>query len=81
MIASAQQATPPTKIIDTTARIVIVGAGFGGLAAAKALKRAGANVHRHRPHQSPRLPAAALPGGDGGAGPGPDRRAHPRRAG
>jgi NADH dehydrogenase FAD-containing subunit len=44
MIASAQLATPPLKIIDKTPRIVIVGAGFGGLAAAKALKRAPANV-------------------------------------
>src|SRR5882672_1411574 len=44
MIASAQQATPPLKMIDKTPRIVIVGAGFGGLAAAKALKDARARV-------------------------------------
>jgi NADH dehydrogenase FAD-containing subunit len=44
MIASAQRATEPMRIIDKTPRIVIVGAGFGGLAVAKALKHVRAKV-------------------------------------
>ena len=45
-------------------RVVIVGAGFGGLAAAKALRRAPVQVTRDRPAQPSPVPAAALPGRD-----------------
>ena len=54
-------------------RIVIVGAGFGGLAAAKALRNTPVDVILIRPHKSPRFPAAALSSGDIGFVPQPDR--------
>src|SRR3954470_438293 len=44
MTAFTQQEITPGKIIDNRKRIVIVGAGFGGLAAAKALRNAPAKV-------------------------------------
>ena len=45
--------------------VVIVGAGFGGLAAAKRLCRPGAvDVTHRRPAQPPPVPALAVPGGD-----------------
>ena len=46
-------------------RVVIVGCGFGGLFAARALQARGGRGHGDRPHQSSPFPAAALPGGDG----------------
>ena len=49
----------------STTRVFIVGGGFAGLAAAKALAGAPVDVDRRRPPQPPRLPAAAVPGGDG----------------
>ena len=48
-------------------RIVIIGGGFGGLAAAKALRGRPADVTRDRSHEPSPVPAAALPGGDGRA--------------
>jgi choline dehydrogenase-like flavoprotein len=51
---------------DGRAKIVIVGAGFGGIEAAKSLRRAGRG-HRDRPAESSLLPAAALPSRDRGA--------------
>jgi NADH:ubiquinone reductase (H+-translocating) len=45
-------------------QVVIVGGGFGGLAAAKAAPRARRRPDR-RPAGAPPLPAAALPRGDG----------------
>ena len=42
--------------------VVIVGGGFGGLAAAKALAQGARPRHGPRPPQPPPLPAAALPG-------------------
>ena len=45
------------------ARVVIVGGGFGGLYAARALARAPVEVTLRRPPQPPPVPAAALPGG------------------
>ena len=51
--------------------VIVVGGGFGGLYAARALKgRAGAR-HARRPAEPPPLPAVALPGGH--------RRPEPRR--
>ena len=50
--------------MDSTAarpRIVIVGGGFGGLAAIRGLKAVDVD-HPHRPAQPPPVPAAALPG-------------------
>ena len=52
------------------ARIVIVGCGFGGLFAAKALRHTPADVLVDRPQQLPPVPAAALPGGLRRTGPG-----------
>ena len=67
-------------VSTTTARprIVIIGAGFGGLSAAHGLAGAPRRCHRHRPAQPPSVPAAALPGGDGRALAGRDRLADPR---
>ncbi len=45
-------------------RVVIVGGGFGGLFAAKALRRAPVEVTLVDRHDAPPLPAAALPGRD-----------------
>ena len=45
--------------------VVVVGAGFGGLAAAESWPGAPVDVHARRPAQLPHLPAAALPGGHG----------------
>ena len=47
--------------------VLIVGAGFGGLAAAVTLARQG---HNNRPQESPSVPAIALPGRYSGAFPG-----------
>ena len=47
--------------------VVIVGGGFGGLYAARALRSRPDPPHHRRSPQPSRLPAAALPGGDGGA--------------
>ena len=44
-------------------RVVIVGAGFGGLAAARALRDAPVDVDSDRRQQLPHVPAAAVPGG------------------
>ena len=47
-------------------RVVIIGAGFGGLSAAKRLAQAPVRCHRRRSAQLPPVPAAALPGRDRG---------------
>jgi NADH dehydrogenase FAD-containing subunit len=47
-------------------RVVIVGAGFGGLAAAKALGKTPAQIILNRPHKSPPVSAPAIPSGNGG---------------
>src|ERR1043165_3061230 len=44
MITSSQPAAAPFKVFDKTPRVVIVGAGFGGLAAARELRKACAHV-------------------------------------
>ena len=51
-------------------RVVVVGCGFGGIEAVRALSKADGRDHAGRPHQPPPVPAAALPGGDRG----PERR-------
>ena len=57
--------------------VVIVGGGFGGLHAARALGGARGPRHAPRPPQPPPLPAAALPGGDRGP---VSRATSPRRS-
>ena len=47
--------------------VVIIGGGFGGLSAAKALRGSRRAGDAARPPQLPPLPAAAVPGGDGDA--------------
>ena len=42
-------------------RVAIVGGGFGGLAAAQALRKADVDVTLRRPHEPPPVPAAAVP--------------------
>ena len=60
-------------------RVVIVGAGFGGLEAApRALSRRPVEHHRHRRQQPPLHSAAAVPGGDGVAVARRHRVADPR---
>ena len=62
-------------------RVVIIGAGFAGIAAARALRRADVDVvvvDRRNHHI---FSAAALPGGDGGALACRDRRADPAARG
>ena len=59
-------------------QVIIVGAGFGGLEAAKALRRAPVDVTVRRPAEPSLLPAAALSGGDRGAVAGRHRLADPR---
>ena len=57
-------------------RVVIVGAGFGGINAAMGLKSADVDV-RHRPPQLPPVPASALPGCHRRTVARPDRHADP----
>ena len=64
---------------DTIPRVVIVGGGFGGLAAAKALKNAPAQGHLDRSHESSSVSASALPGRDVGLDARTHRFADPRR--
>ena len=52
---------------DDRPHVVIVGGGFGGLAAARALRKSAGAGDARRPPQPPSLPAAALPGRDRGA--------------
>ena len=59
-------------------RIVIVGGGFGGLAAAKALKNTPAQVILIDRSKPPLVSAPALSGGNGSAHPQPDCDADPR---
>ena len=47
--------------------VIVIGGGFAGLDAARALKAEAGPGHAHRPAQPPRVSAAAVPGGDGGA--------------
>ena len=63
----------------TTARprVVILGAGFGGLNAAQALKSRAGRCHGDRSAQLSSVPAAALPGGDRRPFAGTDRDADP----
>ena len=49
-------------------RVVVVGAGFGGLAVARRAPRPGRRRDPDRRQQLPHLPAAAVPGGDRRAG-------------
>ena len=60
---------------DARPHVVIVGGGFGGLYAARALAGAAGPGHPARPPQPPPLPAPALPGGHRGAQPGRHRHA------
>ena len=46
------------------ARVVIIGSGFGGLTAAKKLKRADVDIKLIAKDHPPPVPAAAVPGGD-----------------
>ena len=62
----------------TPRRVVIVGAGFGGLSAAKALAGSEFDVTVDRPPQLPSVPAAALSGGDRRAFAGRYRLPDPR---
>ena len=61
-------------------RVVIVGGGFGGLAAAKRLAGRDVDVTIGRPAQPPCVPAAALSGCDRSALAGRYRRADPQRS-
>ena len=65
-------------------RVIIVGAGFGGLSAAKALGSrddgSPVEVTVDRSPELPPVPAAAVPGGDGGAGGDGHRVSDPRGA-
>ena len=45
-------------------KVVIIGSGFGGLNAAKALKRADVDIKMIAQDHAPPVPAAAVPGGD-----------------
>ena len=56
-------------------RVVIVGAGFGGLEAAKNLGERAGLRHGDRPDKLSSFSASSLPGGDGGAFAGRYRRA------
>ena len=60
-----------------TPHVVIIGGGFGGLYAARALRRRAGPGHAGRPPQPPPLPAAALSGGDRRAVAGRHRLADP----
>ena len=75
--ATASRAAPPTGARDARAGaggerdrraspVVVVGAGFGGLATARALAGEPVDVTARRPAQLPHVPAVAVPGGDGG---------------
>ena len=57
------------------ARVVIVGGGFAGLFAARALRTRPGRGHAGRPSRAPPVPAAALPVRDRHPVRGPDRRA------
>ena len=48
-------------------RVAVIGGGFGGLEAAKHLAAGAGRGDADRPPQLPPVPAADLPGGDGGA--------------
>jgi threonine dehydrogenase-like Zn-dependent dehydrogenase len=58
------------ELIDFEAPVVIVGCGFGGLAAAKALRLAPVDVTVIDRTNHHLVPAAALPDGDGRPGRG-----------
>ena len=76
----AQRRTSSTLLQEPLPRVVIVGAGFAGLTAARELRGAPVQRHGGRPAQPPPLPAAALPGGHRRAQPGRHLGAHPQRA-
>ena len=61
-------------------RVVIVGAGFGGLQCAKALRGAAGRRDARRPAELPPLHAAAVPGGELPAEPVRGHRADPQGA-
>ena len=58
-------------------RVVVIGSGFGGLFATKALKRADVDVTLIVAHHAPPVPAVAVPGGDGHPVRGRDRARDP----
>ena len=59
-------------------QVVVIGSGFGGLFATKALRRADVDVTLISEDHPPPLPAAALPGGDRHPVRGRDRAGDPR---
>ena len=64
----------------TRPRVLIIGCGFGGIEAVRALSKADGRDHARRPHQPPPVPAAALPGGDRRAERAGGQRADPPHA-
>ena len=64
----------------TRPRVLVIGCGFGGIEAVRALSKADGRDHARRPHQPPPVPAAALPGRDRRAERAGGQRADPPRA-
>ncbi len=60
-----------------TPRVVVIGAGFGGLNCVKKLASAERKDHHRRSQKSPHLSAIAIPGRDGRPFSSRNRRPHP----
>jgi glycine/D-amino acid oxidase-like deaminating enzyme len=73
--------TPRTQQTGAKKRVVIIGGGFAGIAAARALKHADAEVVLIDRRNSPHLSAAPLSSGNRGACSFGDRRANPAARG
>ena len=60
--ACGRPARTTTRLVTTRQRVVVVGGGFGGLEAVKALRTTARRRHADRPQQLPPVPAADVPG-------------------